>query len=55
MHRSREVIGEGRRRTETPRSAAEIVAEADLVARVQAEIQTLLDAIAMKVVEAPFK
>jgi prolyl-tRNA synthetase len=34
---------------------AEIVAEADLVARVQAEIKALLDAIAAKVVEVPFK
>ena len=33
----------------------EIVAEADLVARVHAEIKTLLDAIATKVVEVPFK
>ena len=33
----------------------EIVAEADLVARVQAEIKALLDAIAAKVVEVPFK
>jgi prolyl-tRNA synthetase len=34
---------------------AEIVAEADLVARVQAEIKALLDAIVAKVVEVPFK
>jgi prolyl-tRNA synthetase len=34
---------------------AEIVAEADLVARIQAEIKALLDAIAAKVVEVPFK
>ena len=33
----------------------EIVTEADLVARVQAEIKALLDAIAAKVVEVPFK
>jgi prolyl-tRNA synthetase len=33
----------------------EIVAEADLVARIQAEIRTLLDAIAALVVEVPFK
>ena len=33
----------------------EIVAEADLVARVQAEIKALLDAITAKVVEVPFK
>jgi prolyl-tRNA synthetase len=33
----------------------EIVAEADLVARVQAEIKTLMDAITAKVVEVPFK
>jgi prolyl-tRNA synthetase len=33
----------------------EIVAEADLVARVQAEIKVLLDAIALKVIEVPFK
>ncbi len=34
---------------------AEVVAEADLVARVRAEIQALLEAIAAKVVEVPFK
>jgi len=34
---------------------AEIVPEADLVARVRTEIQALLDAIAAKVVEVPFK
>jgi prolyl-tRNA synthetase len=33
----------------------EIVPEADLVARVQAEIKALLDAIAAKVVDVPFK
>jgi prolyl-tRNA synthetase len=34
---------------------AEIVPEADLVARIQAEIKMLLDAIAAKVVDVPFK
>ena len=33
----------------------EIVAEVDLVARVQTEINALLDAIAVKVVDVPFK
>jgi len=33
----------------------EIVAEVDLVARVQAEIKALLDAVAAKVVEVSFK
>ncbi len=37
------------------RTEAVIVAESDLVARVRAEIQTLFDEIAAKVVEVPFK
>ena len=34
---------------------AEIVPEADLIARVKMEINTLLEAIVVKVVEVPFK